>query len=223
MKASSKLLLVLLLGSTLSACGLMPQKGSETPGTTQAPVAPKPPDKGDPQARFNAALDLWKQNQIAETETALKELTTDFPQYSGPWTNLGILYAKSNRRDLALAALNNATTLNADNDVAFNWLGMLYREGRDYNRALTAYNRALKINPNSALAHYNLAILLDEHLKQPQQALPHYSAYQKLSGKQDLKVLAWVAEIEAKAKAATPAPAAAVTPPAAVPAPGAAR
>ncbi len=222
MKASSKLLLVLALGLTLSACELLPKReaGTSTSGPTDGSVtAPKPPDKGDPEARFKAALELWKQNQIAETETALKDLTVDFPQYSGPWTNLGILYAKSNRRDLALSAFNNAISLNAGNDVAYNWQGMLYREARDYPRAHAAYDQALKINPDSALAHYNLAILYDAHLKQPQLALPHYRSYQKLSGKQDLKVLAWVAEIEAKAApAAAPVP---VAPKVAPQAPGA--
>ncbi len=212
MKSSSDmrtpwLVAALVLG--LSGCSLIKPAADEAPPGADpagsAIIAPALPDKGDPQARFSAALSLWQQNQIAETEEALKALIADFPEFSGPWTNLGILYAKSNRRDQAIGAMTKAISLNPDNDIAYNWLGILYRESRDYVRARSAYDKALDINPDSALAHYNLAILLDEHLKQPAQALPHYAAYQKLSGKQDLKVMAWVAEIEAAAKPRAPA------------------
>jgi len=191
-------LLSTLLAFTLSACSMLKPDDARPVPQPGAPIlGPALPDKGDPQARFSAAMELWQQNDIAEAEAALKALTEDFPEFSGPWTNLGILYAKSNRRPLAVAALSKAATLNAKNDVAFNWLGILNREAGDLERARLAYQKALDANPNSALAHYNLAILLDAHLKQPQAALPHYAAYQKLSGTQDLKVLAWVAEINA--------------------------
>jgi tetratricopeptide (TPR) repeat protein len=204
MKSSSKTRwMAVALAIVLSGCSVVRPAGDGTaPGTTEgagAPIlAPALPDKGDPQARFSAALSLWKQNQIAETEEAFKALIADFPEFAGPWTNLGILYAKSNRRDQAIGALTKAVSLNPDNGIAYNWLGILYRESRDYPKASQAYQKALDIDPDHALAHYNLAILLDEHLKRPQDALPHYRAYQKLTGKEDLKVMAWVAEIEAR-------------------------
>lgn len=212
MNSSSKpVWLAIAVTIALSGCSLIrpASDGARPDDEAGAPIiAPALPDKGDPQARFSAAISLWKQNQIAETEEALKALIADFPEYSGPWTNLGILYAKSNRRDQAISALNKAVSLNPKNGVAYNWLGILYREARDYPRAGQAYEKALDLDPDHALAHYNLAILLDEHLKRPQDALPHYRAYQKLAGKEDLKVMAWVAEIEARDKKPAAAPAA---------------
>lgn len=205
--APMRLLAVLCLGLSLAACSGLGRKDDTQPRPGTPGDAPALPDKGDPQARFDAALSQWKQNQIAEAEAELKALTVDFPEFSGPWTNLGILYAKSNRRDAAVAALSTAATLNPKNDVAFNWLGILNREAGQLERARLAYLKALDANPDSALAHYNLAILLDAHLKQPDAALAHYAAYQRLAGKQDLKVMAWVAEIEARQTAADPAPA----------------
>lgn len=209
-------LLMLIAAGALSACALIKpnESGDKPTPASGAPVlAPALPDKGDPQARFDAALQQWKQNDIAEAEASLKSLVEDFPEHSGPWANLGILYAKSNRRQPAIAALSKAATLNPKNDVAFNWLGILNREAGDFQRARLAYEKALDANPESALAHYNLAILLDLHLKQPQAALPHYASYQRLSGKQDLKVLAWVAEIEAAlAPSEPPAPTVATDP-----------
>jgi len=219
MKPSSKLTAALLLGLLLAACGSAPKKGGDNPSTPVGQTeAPKPPDKGDPQKRFAVALEQLKAKQLQEAEESLTSLTQDFPQFSGPWTNLGIIYAKSNRKPQAAVAFNKAAVLNQENVVAFNWLGILARETNDYSRAQMAYDKVLKLDPDNALAHYNLAILLDEYLKRPVDALPHDEEYQRLSGKQDLKVLAWVAEIEANqpkpapAAAEAAAPAAAATP-----------
>lgn len=213
---AKRLCCAVLLPLALSACTLMRpgEEGSasrevrtlpdRTDISTDAPVLA---DKGDPDARFAQALELWRQNQIADAETAFRMLTGDFPGFAGPWTNLGILYAKSNRRDQALGALTRAVALDPRNGVAYNWLGILHREQREYARAHEAYGKALAINPDHALAHYNLAVLYDEHLQQPREALPHYRAYQRLSGTPDLKVMAWVAEIETRMPSAMAAPA----------------
>lgn len=208
--------LAALVALSLSGCAAVFQSDPPAAPAKPAPARPKPADKGDPNKRFAEALALHKGNQVGEAEAAYLALTQDFPQYSGPWTNLGIVYAKSNRRPQAVSALSRAVTANATNYVAYNWLGLLYREGNDLPRARAAYDKALALKPDYALAHYNLAILLDAHLKRPLEALPHYREYQRLSGRQDLKVLAWIAEIEAATgvKAAdapaAPAPAAPV-------------
>ena len=136
----------------------------------------------------------------------------DFPEFGGPWTNLGILYAKSKRRDQALSAFTRASQLNANNAVAFNWLGILSREGGDYARARQSYERALQITPNDALTRLNYGILLDQYLKQPQAALEQYKQYLALAQKEDLRVIAWIAQIEAQIAAAQPAPAAPAAP-----------
>lgn len=200
----------LALTLALSACGFFPKKSElpEPPTREEPPAVPAEPDKGDPQARFDAAMALWQQGQVGEAEQALIALLKDFPEHSGPWTNLGIIFAKSNRRDQAIGALAKAAALNPDNKVAFNWLGILYREAGDLTRARLSYERALKLDPDYALAHFNYGILLDAHLKRPADALPHYRAYQQADGNtDDLRVIAWIAEIEAAASAATPPPA----------------
>ena len=221
---------LVILSLTLSGCGLLKRVDgvpepvpSEKPGTPAAkpkpgakpkPAVPlKPVDKGDPQARFDQGLELMKANQVTEAEDAFKSLTVDFPEFAGPWTDLGILYAKSKRTELALMAFNKAITLNSKNAIAYNWLGIIYREGRDYTRAEKAYQFALKANPDEGLAHLNLGILYDEYLKRPQEALTHFREYQKLGGKDDLRVAVWIAEIE-KTSAPAAAPAASTASPA---------
>lgn len=181
--------------------------------TPAAPVAPAPAapavvDKGDPDTRFKAALELMKQNQPQDAETALSELAKDFPQFGGPFTDLGIIYAKSKRVQPAIQAFTRAALANPQNPLAYNWLGILLRESNDYARAELAYKKALTINPNYAAANLNLGILYDAYLHRPQDALPYYKAYQRLGGQDDLRVLVWIAQIEKTQTPPSTAPAA---------------
>lgn len=219
---------VLLLGALMiSGCSLISSKPAtststsasrpqtQAPGKTAArPTTPKPVDKGDPDARFKAALDLMKQGQTQDAETALTDLIKDFPQYSGPLTELGMIYVKSKRMDLAAAAFAQAVANNSQNAVAYNWQGILYREANDWSRAEQAYKRALSIDSSYANAHLNLGILYDVYLKRPDDALDQYKEYQRLGGADDLRVLVWVADLE-KTKSPPPPASAPATPPAA--------
>lgn len=193
------------LALLLAACGSTPTQ-PERPATPEpaAPVAPVP-DHGDPQQRFDAALELMKNGQAAEAEQAFLALTKDFPQYAGPWTNLGIVYAKGKRRDAAINAFTRAVQIDPGNVVAFNWLGILNREAGQYDRARQAYERGLQAAPDDALTRLNYAVLLDVYLRQPQAAIEQYRKYQSVSGKENLAVTAWIAELEAKTRPAAPA------------------
>lgn len=199
----------------LGACSSVIRPGPTAPttNTIAKPLPTKPaPAKLDAEGRFNAALDLMKQQQIPEAEKAFGDLAKDFPQYSGPLTNLGILYARSNRPQQAIGAFSRAVVVNPQNTVAYNWLGVLYRQSGNYPRAEQAYKQALAIDANNAEAHLNLGILYDSYLKRPADALAQYKEYQRLDGMKDLRVLAWVAELEKSQTATKPSPAAAVTP-----------
>lgn len=178
-----------------------------------APEAPPAP-KADPEARFAEALEMMKQNKAREAEAAFMELSKDFPDFSGPQTNLGILFAKSNRRDAAIAAFTRAATANGQNASAFNWLGIVNKESGNFERARQSYEKAIAVKPDYAAAHLNLGLLLEDQLKQPAVAVQHYKEYQRLTGGKDLRVLPWIAEIEARTQASAP-----VATPAASPAP----
>lgn len=222
MQRSSKLLALALATAFLAGCGLirkdegvsrpetimgLPGKPGQTaPGKPAEQAKPgekpeekpqeRPDPKADPQQRFNDALAMMKGNQTADAEQAFTWLTQDFPAFAGPWTNLGIIYAKSNRNPQAIAAFVRAVNIDDDIATAYNWLGILYRQARDYTRAEDAYKNALKANDEFGLAHLNLGILYDEYLRRPQDALPHYKEYLKYGGQSDLRVQAWIAAIE---------------------------
>ena len=205
--------LVALTVTVLAACGgakntrpaRPTQPGATPPASTEQAQPAKPPaDKGDPQGRFTEALDLMKQKKTKEAEAAFLALSRDFPEFSGPQANLGILFAKSNRRDAAIAAFTRAATTNGQNAPAFNWLGILNREAGDYERARQSYEKAIAIKPDYAAAQMNLGLLLEDHLKQPTEAVKHYREYMRLTGGKDLRVLPWIAEIEARQAKAAP-------------------
>lgn len=183
-----------------------PPSASAQPAQPAAQPAKPPAPKADPEARFVEALDFMKQNKAREAEAAFMELSKDFPDFSGPQTNLGILFAKSNRRDAAIAAFTRAATANGQNASAFNWLGIVNKEAGNFERARQSYEKAIAVKPDYAAAHLNLGLLLEDQLKQPAAAVIHYKEYQRVTGGKDLRVLPWIAEIEAR-QAAAPAPA----------------
>lgn len=213
-----KLLIATSVAVVLSGCAQKASKPDRpspvAPATPTETVQPPPADKGDPEGRFAEALELMKQRKSAEAEAAFMALSSDFPEFSGPQANLGILFAKSKRRDAAIAAFTRAATANGNNASAFNWLGILNREAGNYDRAKQSYEKAIAVKPDYAAAHLNLGLLLEDHLKQPQAAVAHYREYYRIGGGKDLRVLPWIAEIEArqaKAADAAPAPAANVS------------
>lgn len=182
----------------LAACGSVQQRPPSAEPSPTTGEAQTEPDKGNPQQRFDVALQMLRDGQVGEAEEAFRMLAQDFPEHAGPWTNLGILFARSNRRPQAIGALARAAQLKPDNKIALNWLGILYRESGDFERARASYERALAIDSGYAFAHYNLGLLLDAHLRRPTDALPHYREYLRLTGGDDLRVMAWVAQIEAE-------------------------
>lgn len=186
----------------LAACG----GGQATkPGTpqgnqpqqTQAQQPAKGPDKGDPEQRFQAALQLMKDKKQDEAKDAFAKLAQDFPQYSGPLNDLGVLQAQSKQRDLAVASFNRAVSVNAKDDFAWAWLGILYRENGDYVRSEQAYLKAIALKSDNPITHLNLGILYDAYMRRPQDALAQYREYQRVAGKDSKPIVtAWINELQ---------------------------
>lgn len=184
-------------------------KRAAPPARPAAPAAPAL----TPKARYAQALELLKSNQWQGAEAALLASVKDYPRDAGPQTNLGIVYARTDRKAEARTAFQRAVQVNGRNTVAHNWLGVLARQDGDYAAAERAYRQALAANPSSADAQLNLAILYDQYLKRPAEALAAYRRYQALTGNKDLRAAVWIAELEARLP--KPAPAAAPRAPAA--------
>jgi tetratricopeptide (TPR) repeat protein len=173
--------------------------------TAAAPASAATASAGDPDQRFQEALGMMKAHQYPEAQAAFIALSRDYPAFSGPLTDLGILYAQGHQHELAVASLTRAVNANPDNAVAHNWLGTLHREGGDFVRAEQSYRKAISVRPDYAQAHLNLAILYDVALHKPRDALAAYREYQRLAGKDDLLVAAWIRDLETRLQ---PAPSA---------------
>ncbi|MGQ0621214.1 MAG: tetratricopeptide repeat protein [Panacagrimonas sp.] len=154
--------------------------------------------KGDPDQIFQEALRLMKERKFPEAQNAFIALSRDYPAFSGPLTDLGILYAQGEQHELALSSLSRAVKANPGNEVAHNWLGTLYRENGEPLRAEQSYRNAIAARPGYAQAHLNLAILYDVVLHRPREALVSYRDYQRFAGDNNLIVAAWIREIEGR-------------------------
>ena len=189
----------LAAGLLTCACSSAPSMAPPARPATSAAV-PVETAAGDRMAaadeRFHAALKLMKDGDPQQAEDAFNALVKDFPEYSGPMTDLGILYAQGRKRDQALASLNSAVGANPDNALAYNWLGVLYRESGDFPRAEQCYRKALGLRGDYAAAHLNLAILYDVSLHQPTEALAQYRDYRKSAAKANPMVDVWIKELE---------------------------
>lgn len=155
-----------------------------------------------PRARYVGVLDSLRAGQWQVAETELAAVIADFPQDSGLRTNLGIVYARTQRKDLAAREFSAAVAIAPDNAAAHNWLGVLAREAGDFRRAEEAYRRALEADPAYAIAHLNLGILYDQYQRRPQEALVEYRLYRERAGTDDPRAAVWIADLERLAPSA---------------------
>ncbi len=192
---------------------------SQTQGAAAAATPAEAEAAPPAPVTYADALTALKGKQWTVAEPILAAAARANAQLAGPQVNLGIVYARTNRRAEAIAAFNKALSINPKVALAQNWLGLIARESNDLPRAEAAYKQALAIDPGYAPAQFNLAILYDQFLKRPADALAAYRQYETLSGRKDLRTTVWIAEMQALVPvpaitAAPLAPAPAAIPPA---------
>jgi tetratricopeptide (TPR) repeat protein len=183
----------------LAGCGSQSQKQGAPPPEQNQPTATaaQAPAKGDPEQRFQQALQLVKDKKPQEARDAFAKLAQDFPQYSGPLNDLGMLQAQGKQRDQAIGSFSQAVAVNPKDDYAWGWLGILYRENGDYARSEQAYLKAIALKSDNAVTRLNLGILYDAYLRRPQDALAQYREYQRIAGKDSKPiVMAWINELQ---------------------------
>lgn len=179
--------LVLLL---LGACTGMPAKQASAPAPGVVP-APR-----EARSQYEQALELMQAKHYAEAATVLQEMTQNFPNLTGPYLNLGIVYLYTDRAGEAEQPVRKALEINPNNAEAYNLLGLVHRETGQFAEARQDYEQALKLDPLYADVHLNLAILFDLYLGQLQPALEHYQRYQEIAGGEDKQVKLWITDLK---------------------------
>lgn len=198
---------VALFGVLLSACGSSPSRPDETAAGVERSASARegaqvagaePLQEALPPAavqRFDAAVVHMNAGDLAAAEQAFRALAAEYPAYSGPLVNLGILAAKAGKLEEAEKTLKQATERNARNAAAFNELGIVYRKLGRFEDARKAYQQAVQVDPNYANAYLNLGVLCDLYLQQPERALEAYERYLELHPSADARVSSWVTEL----------------------------
>lgn len=181
--------------------------GSTTAAVPSAvlPVGPRTPNpysqnvqkySEQVEVNFQDAANAIQQKNWTRAESVLTSLAERNPQLSGVHLNLGIVYKAKGDSEKAAAEFNRAITANSKNVEAYNHLAVLKREAGDFAAAETLYQKALTIWPFYPDGHKNIAILYDLYLSKPEQALPHYLAYQQLLPAPDKQLDSWIAELQ---------------------------
>ncbi|MET0355828.1 MAG: tetratricopeptide repeat protein [Cellvibrio sp.] len=153
------------------------------------------------QVSFYDAVAAMQQKKWDQAEVTLKQLAEKNPKLSGIYLNLGIVYRNKGDATKAAAEFNRAIIANPKNLDAYNQLAVLKRESGDFSAAENLYQKALAVWPFYPEGHKNIAILYDLYLSKPEQALPHYQAYQQLLEAPDKQVDSWVAELQRRLNA----------------------
>ena len=90
----------------------------------------------DPDAknRFNIAVAKFRNEEYEQSQEAFMALTQDYPKFSGPFFNLGMVYLKLDKEELAFEQFNKAIEANNLNLDAYNQLAILSRKKRPVHR-----------------------------------------------------------------------------------------
>lgn len=145
---------------------------------------------------YQHALDSMKAGKHKQAIKQFNNITKTNPELSGPFTNLGMLYLKSNSLDQAEQALQKAVTLKPTNMIGYNYLGIVFRHQGRFTDAEKAYLKAIEIDSNYPYAHLNLGILYDLYKSDLSKAILHYQRYLSLSDDPDKMVEKWIVDIK---------------------------
>jgi tetratricopeptide (TPR) repeat protein len=147
----------------------------------------------------DGTYDEWVQKSFA----ALAQL--DPGRYGK--VEIGVPPVESNqgsRLPEAEAASKAALERNPASAVAGNELGIVERKLGKFAEAEAAYQRTIDAEPNYAPTYFNLGVLYDLYLAEPQKALAQYEHYMQLAG-ENKQVNGWVVELRKRVGAAAPA------------------
>ena len=189
-------LVVLIAGCASAPPAPAPVEVTEQSATATAPAEPVVPERAAQE--FAQALAMIEAGRLTDAELELKQLALAYPEFPGPYLNLGLLYERSGRLTDAEQALQEALKRGMPSARAYTQLGVVYRKLGRFKDAETAYLDALKIDADYAPAHLNLGVLCDLYLQQPERALAAFERYMELSGNSDKRVANWIVELKGR-------------------------
>ena len=156
-------------------------------------VTPAPEIATRAVSLFNEANSALEEEHYELAELRLKTLVSEFPNFSSPHTNLGILYAHTARIDSALESFHRAVELAPGDCAPLVMIGLLERQRRAFDIAEKYYLACIVADSSYAPAHLNLGILYELYLGRLPEALTAYEHYQTLAP--DKRVARWITDL----------------------------
>lgn len=189
--------LFLLIG--LGGCSLLQPK-----------PAPKPkPEIVDTQAQTEAALSLeleqdfthalvlLRDEEFEQAKQVLAEITTEYPDYAGPWANLAIAQLSLQQYDESLLSIDKSLAVDEGFCPSLPLKGVILRELGQFSEAKIVYLQAIECDPSDITSLYNLGILSDLYLHDEISALFYYQSYLVAKkGNKDNTVEKWVVALK---------------------------
>lgn len=152
------------------------------------------------ETQYRAALSLMKSGDLDEAISRFKSLSAQYPLLSGPVVNQGIALRKQGKLKQAKALLQDALFKKYQNPYLLNELGAINRDLGNFKQAKQAYLSAIRIDAAYSTPHFNLAVLADLYLHDPELALQEFTIYQSMQEKPAKKVKGWIKEIKRRIK-----------------------
>jgi len=154
---------------------------------------------------FSSALGLLSEGEFENAKQALQQVTEKYPDYPGPWVNLGIAQLNLKEFEESLASLNKASEIKPDFCPTHSVKGIAQRELGKFKDAKSSYEAAIQCNPQDINSIYNLGVLLDLYLHDEAAALNHYQQYMaRLGEQQDDTVKSWIVDLKRRVKVEEP-------------------
>lgn len=184
---------VLLIFVGLSGCSSLQPKPVVV--DTQAQVETALPL--ELERKFAEALVLLRDKEFEQAEQLLLEITTKYPTYAGPWSNLAIAQLSLEQFDASLLSIDKALAADDEFCPSLSLKGVILRELGQFDEAKTVYLQALECDSSDIVSLYNLGVLSDLYLHDEVSALFYYQSYLVAQGEsKDSTVESWIVALK---------------------------
>ncbi|PXF57249.1 MAG: hypothetical protein C4B58_10565 [Deltaproteobacteria bacterium] len=147
---------------------------------------------------YLGALYSTRPDKIRQEEDIWNRLASLHPDWGEIHFRMGNCLFRSGKLQQAERSYRIALKYLTEDPRVYNNLGEILRREKRFKSARKAFRQALAINPGYAPAHFNLAVLYDRDIKQPELAIYHYRQYLKLKPQATdvLQVRQWLQKLE---------------------------
>jgi len=126
---------------------------------------------------FADALTLLRDEKFQQSEVMLLNITSEYPDFAGPWSNLAIAQLSLEKYDDSLMSINKSLAVDEKFCPSLSLKGIILRELGRFSEAKAAYLSAIECNPEDMISLYNLGVLSDLYLHDDASALFYYERY----------------------------------------------